>query len=319
MRLTKIKQFVPSSLGEALEHFLLWKKAQGLSEQTLEDYTNHVKLFLKRYPDVKDSYENLERDVFLHLGQDNIKPATYNNRLVYLRTFFNWCVDKDIISENPLSGFKKRKAEGRIVNIEESTLIALIQLPNRNTYAGLRDYALFLLFLDCGIRPKEAFTLTEEDFNKLASEVRIEASKAKTRMSRTLHLMPKTVTAIEELLSIRPKEWKGKAPIFCTNEGKQMNRHTWGDRVESYCKKLGTKFHPYALRHAFALIFLRSKGNAFALQNILGHVDMSMTKRYVRLTNTDLKEQHAEASPLNRLLPEKKRLAKLPLSMSERK
>jgi site-specific recombinase XerD len=319
MKLTKIKQAVPSSLEEALERFLLWKKAQGLSEQTLEDYTNHVNLFLRRYPSSKESYVNLERDTYLHLGQENIKPATYNNRLVYLRTFFNWCVDKEVLPDNPLSKFKKRKAEGRIVNIEEDTLRALIQLPNRTTYAGLRDYALFLTFLDCGIRPKEAFTLTENDFNKLACEIRIEAAKAKTRMSRTLHLMPKTVAAIEELLSIRPDEWKGKAPIFCTNEGKQMNRHTWGDRVEMYCKKLGTHFHPYALRHAFALLFLRSKGNAFALQNILGHVDMSMTKRYVRLTNTDLKEQHAEASPLNRLLPEKKRMSKLPIRGAERK
>jgi hypothetical protein len=58
MRLTKIKQVVPSSLEEALERFLIWKKAQGLSEQTLEDYKNHLNLFLKRFPSSKESYEN---------------------------------------------------------------------------------------------------------------------------------------------------------------------------------------------------------------------------------------------------------------------
>jgi hypothetical protein len=66
----------------------LWKKAQGLSNQTLDDYTKHVKLFLKRFPSTQEFYENLERDACLHLGQDDIKPVTYNNRLVYYEPFF---------------------------------------------------------------------------------------------------------------------------------------------------------------------------------------------------------------------------------------
>lgn len=66
-----------------------------------------------------------------------------------------------MISDNPLNGFKKRKDEGRHVSVDEETLARLIALPNRETFAGLRDYTLFLLFLDCGIRPKEAFSLDE--------------------------------------------------------------------------------------------------------------------------------------------------------------
>lgn len=272
------------TLGEALDKFLVWKKAQGVSEQTLLDYSTHVNLLIKRYPTVKDSFDDLQESVFHHLGQANIKPATYNNRLVYLRTFFDWCVDNQVFSLNPLSGFKKRKDEGRIVNIDEDTLRALIELPDRNTFAGLRDYALFLTFLDCGIRPKEAFGLTEPDFNYRAGELYIRSEKAKTRVSRTLHLTSQTAEAIQDLLSVRPEEWNGKAPIFCSNEGKPMNRHTWGDRVEKYCGILGTHIRPYDLRHSFALLFLRGKGNALALQKMLGHADLTMTKRYVALT-----------------------------------
>lgn len=58
-------------------------------------------------------------------------------------------------------------------------------------------------------------------------------------------------------------------------------------------------------RHSFALLYLRKGGNAFSLQNTLGHEDMSMTKRYVNLSGQDLKEIHKTASPLNSLLNSK--------------
>ncbi|WP_106768265.1 tyrosine-type recombinase/integrase [Paenibacillus faecalis] len=309
-RLTKVKKTAPATLEEAFAQFINWKKANNLSEQTILDYTTHFNLLLKRFPSSTQSYEELEKALFKHLGQEGIKPATYNNRLVCLRSFFKWCVEHAILSDNPLEGFKKRKDEGRVVQIDEKVLSDLIRLPDLTTYVGLRDYALILIFLDTGIRPKEAFGLMESDYNKYALELTVQAQKAKTRTSRTLHIMPQTAKAIDELISVRPEEWKD-APLFCTNEGKPLNRHTWGDRIEMYCKKLGTQFHPYALRHAFSIMFLRGKGNAFALQMMLGHVDMTMTKRYVRLTNNDLKEQHSIASPLNQILPQKKRIRKI--------
>lgn len=82
------------------------------------------------------------------MSQDSIKPATNNNRLVYLLTFFKWCVEQGVLSDNPVNGFKKRKDEGRIVRIDETVLSDLLKLPDQSSYAGLRDYALLLIFLD---------------------------------------------------------------------------------------------------------------------------------------------------------------------------
>ncbi|SFE11744.1 hypothetical protein SAMN04487969_101144 [Paenibacillus algorifonticola] len=158
MRLNKVKKAAPATMDEAFTQFINWKKANNLSEQTILDYTTHYNLLIKRFPSAIESYEELEKSVYEHLGQENIKPATYNNRLVYLRTFFKWCVEHEVLSDNPLSGFKKRKDEGRIVHIDEKVLIDLLQLPDQTTYAGLRDYVLLLIFLDTGIRPKEAFS-----------------------------------------------------------------------------------------------------------------------------------------------------------------
>lgn len=184
-------------------------------------------------------------------------------------------------------------------------------MPDTSTYTGLCDHALMIFFLDTGIRPKEAFALRESDFNIESLEVEVRQETAKTKTSRTLHYSPETAKVISDLLAVRPVEWDDSVPVFCTYEGNPLNRHSWGDRIESYCKKLGTHIVPYDLRHSFALLFLRQGGNALALQRMLGHVDLTMTKRYVALTNNDLKNQHALASPIKRLLPSKKRMCRI--------
>lgn len=88
-RMTRVKKSVPSTYEVALEQFLLWKKAQGISEQTMKDYRERVNRFFRRYPEAYDPQdaEALEKGVYDYLGEDGIKPATYNNRLVYLSTF----------------------------------------------------------------------------------------------------------------------------------------------------------------------------------------------------------------------------------------
>lgn len=79
--------------------------------------------------------------------------------------------------------------------------------------------------------------------------------------------------------------------------------------MKEYSKKLGYRVTPYDLRHTFALYSLREGMNVFALQRILGHTDLTMTKRYLALTQEDLHKEHDKSSPLR--LFEKKRLRKL--------
>lgn len=81
--------------------------------------------------------------------------------------------------------------------------------------------------------------------------------------------------------------------------------------MEKYSKMLGVKMLPYDLRHAFALQFLRNGGHTLALQRTMGYTDLTMTKRYVALTQQDIREQHTLASPLNTFLSQKNRVRKV--------
>ena len=307
-KVIRLKKDLPATWQEALEQFIFWKQAQGRRERTLSDYKHVVSLFFKRHPEAWAG--KLKQAVYAFFSEE-IKPATYNLRLAYLKQFFAWCVKEGIFPENPLTGFKKKKDSGRVVNLDVETLQKLLALPDRETFAGLRDYAIILLTLDTGIRPKEAFSLLPGDINLRSLEVYVRADVAKTRVARTLHISSVTAEAIRKLLAARHPSWKDTVPVFCTYEGKPMDRYLWSDRLEKYSQKLGVKIRPYDLRHAFALHFLRNGGHALALQKTLGHTDLTMTKRYVALTQADLKEQHALASPLNTIMPKKARVVKV--------
>ena len=310
-RVVKIVNNHEITWEEALEDYLILKKAQGRSERTLKDYQYHVKLFFRRFPD--STFLNpstLKKNLLRHLTEE-IKPASYNNRLVYLKTFFGWCVDEKALPANPLKDIKRRKIDERIVQIEEQKLQELLASPNQKTFSGLRDYALLLLQLDTGIRPKEALSLLISDINLRSYEIYIRAENAKTRVARTVSISPITARAIQKLINVRPDNWFMEIPVFCTCDGRKFSGNGWYKRLSAYGKKLGITFYPYQLRHTFALEFLRNGGNSFALQKTLGHADLNMTKRYVALSDNDMKEQHLKASPVLKLVQESKRVRKL--------
>ena len=95
--------------------------------------------------------------------------------------------------------------------------------------------------------------------------------------------------------------WIDEVPVFCSCEGTLLRNDTWGDRLEKYGDELGVKVYPYMLRHTFATLFLRAGGNALALQRLMGHSTLEMTRRYVHLNQEDMKNQHAGASPMQRI------------------
>lgn len=290
---------------EALKGFLFFKQAQGISKTTADDYKQHISRFFERFPDAWQSAA-LKSSVMEYMS-DDIKPATFNLRLIYLKAFFKWCIDEGYMEENPLKDFKRRKAQPRIVDVPEEILQKLLKLPNETTFAGLRDYAMIMFTLDTGIRPKEAMSLTIEDFDLKHNIVTVPADVAKTRTARSLPILPPTADAIHRLIRARHPAWGSAIPVFCSCEGTCLSRHTWRHRLNEYSEKLGTKVRPYDLRHAFALLYLRNGGHAFGLQKTLGHTDISMTKRYVNLSGNDLQEAHRQASPLNRLISAKKK------------
>lgn len=303
------KQAIPSPQGweEALADYLFFKQSQGLEETSLNDIAQKVGQFFRTFPDAWSG--SPKRAAQAWLGEQGIKPATYNLRLGNLKGFFEWAIAEGLVSENPFCGYRMRRKEPRIVDIPDEVLRRLVDLPDRSTYAGLRDRAFMLLTLDTGIRPSEGRMLLVIDIDLSAGTVTIRQEVSKTDRTRTLYMVPETVRALKALLRVRPLEWDdAKVPLFASEVGRTLTKDGWGDRMEMYSKKLGFKVRPYDLRHAFAIRYLRAGGNCFVLQRLLGHTRPEMTMRYLHFVSKDLETDHSKASPVLQLIAPNKRV-----------
>ncbi len=168
-----------STREEALDRLIDFKTAQGRSQQTILDYRQHIGFFYRTYPQAWEE-QNL-KPCLLKFFARKMGSTTYNLYLIYLKAFIDWCIQEEgVYTTNLLVKFKQKKEEGRIVDIPMDAIKKLLKLPDQNTYTGLRDYSLFLLSLDTGIRPKEALSLLPGDVNLKGLEVTVRAVNAKT-------------------------------------------------------------------------------------------------------------------------------------------
>lgn len=272
--------------------------------RTINDYRYHITNLFKGSDLSLTDYESIKL-LILHYFADcsDLAPITFNTRLKTLKVFFKYLVSEKYIPENPVTSIKKRKEDNKPRAVDEETLKKLLSLPDLSKFSGIRDYCL-----------TESFGLKMNDFNLKSFEVRIPANVAKTRVSRRLPLNSLTVEAIKKLELIHHSAWEEGTPLFCSENGTQYNSRAWSRRLKKYSQNIGASVTPYALRHSFALIFLRLGGNSFALQRELGHTTLTMTRRYVALMENDLKQQHSIASPLNTLVAKKSRVRNLKIS-----
>jgi site-specific recombinase XerD len=300
-------------LPDQIKKFLLYKKANDVKERTLSDYVRYFNEFGKFLDSDTVDYEQLKLATQQYLATKADKaPATYNVPLTYLNAFYNWAVDvEQILPQNPIKvlKFKKRKDEGRVRNIPEEDIKKLLSAINLTTYAGYRDYCIILVTLDTGIRPSELFQLKESDFNAISKTLFVSRDVAKTRTDRFLPLTPQTVELLQKMIEIKNDTWGDM--LFYTYDGNKMSTERWSKRLTQYKEMTGVKITPYDLRHTFAIMFLRNNGNMFALQEILGHSDLTMTKRYCKMAQSDLENQHNTASPVSAFLKRTTRVKKL--------
>ena len=255
---------------------------------------------------------NESRSSVLGYLSGDYAPATYNIRRAALLTFWNWLVSEGIATCNPVTDLPSRKAEPRIVKTDIEDIRKVLETFPQDTWNGLRDTALRMLQIDTGIRPGEALSLLASDVSIQGRTVNVRAAIAKTRTARVLPISDARAAAVDKLLRVRPEGWKA-SPLFCTSTGTQLTLNKWFISLSDACKKAGVPhISPYDLRHGFALLYLKSGGDAFSLKDIMGHSTMSMTSRYVAFSGDDIQEAHARFTPMNTLRPQPvKRMGKI--------
>jgi integrase/recombinase XerD len=162
---------------------------------------------------------------------------------------------------------------------------------------GKRDRAVMLFLLDTGVRASELISITLADINLITGDVFIKLGKGKK--DRNVFLGSKTRKALRAYLRLRIDSSNA---LWTTDDGEPLTY--WGlkmimRRRANQAKVKTPELH--AFRRWFALTCLRTGMDIYSLQELMGHADLQVLRRYLKQTNQDIREAHHRASPVDNL------------------
>jgi len=226
-----------------------------------------------------------------------LSGRSIQRRLSALRSFYNYLLREGQVSQNPGLDVHAPKSEHHLpdtLNVDD--ISRLMNISSKDTLA-LRDLAILELLYSSGLRLAELVSLDIGDVDFDERMVRVTGKGAKTRV---LPVGDKAITALNAWLQVRPQQLhRTETAIFTGRGGKRLGARAVQQRVKDRARRQGIPgdLHPHTLRHSFASHLLESSGDLRAVQELLGHADISTTQIYTHLDFQHLAQVYDSAHP----------------------
>lgn len=295
------------TLAEMFDRFMAFKRTEGLARKTIDDYETHFR-YLMEFTENDVTNAEVTVDLFRDyiewmLTDRGLSPVTINIRLRTMRAFLRYCYTEGYISESVHEKLKLLKtAEDTIESLTLSEIKVLLKQPDMDTYVGFRDYVMICVLLDTMVRISELLALRRSNVDIKEGTIKLDAHETKTKRSRTVPVSTRTAKLLADYLK-ETNDFR-EDTLFLTYDGRPILANTWRTRLSDYGDQAGIvnkRVSPHTFRHTGALFYILNGGDPFSLQKILGHSDMSMVRKYIQMTNTDMKRQHNVFSPLRNI------------------
>ncbi len=281
-------------------------RADGRSRKTLAIYEDAFKSFDRFVGNTGIAITEIKaatiRAYLAHLMDRGLRNTTLSIHLKELKAFFNWLYHEGVVATNPVEHIKPiRTPKSFPFILSEDQVVALLKAPNRSAWHGFRDYTMLLCFVDVGLRLSELISLRLQDVSLPQRSLKLHGKGAKDRIcfmgARLSKAMRKWI------------EWRGYKPyseeVFITRSGDKL-KPRWVQQIVSRLGVKtgikGTRVSPHTLRHTAATLAVRNGLDVFSLQRLFGWEKVDTAMRYVHMAGTALREAHAKASPVDRLL-----------------
>jgi len=273
------------------------------SEHTVKNYQRDIKQ-LSRYCISKGiaQWADLKHtDIRAHIAgrhRKGLSSKSLQRELSAIRSFYNYLLKKGQAEVNPAQHIQAPKQARKLPKTLDVDQLSGLLEAGASSLLEIRDLAMFELFYSSGLRLSElsALDLSDLDLSDSALTVR----KGKGGKSRVLPVGSKAVAAIENWLPQRAvKTAASETALFVSARGTRLGQRSIELRLEQWCIKKGIAehIHPHMLRHSFASHLLESSQDLRAVQELLGHSNISTTQIYTHLDFQHLAEIYDKAHP----------------------
>lgn len=290
-------------LIERFIHYLAVER--GLAQNTLDSYqrdlNNYVE-FLKR-SHIRDLNQTRRANIIAYLADLQRKgraTSTISRNLASLRSFYGFLIRDGLIDSDPTTNLESPKIEKRlpkVLTVQE--VEALLEGPDLGDVCGLRDKAMLELLYATGIRVSELVALNLSDVNLNMGFLKCFGKGSKERI---IPLGTMALTNVSDyVMRARGKLLRNQEEesLFLNHHGQRLSRQGFWKIIKKYAitATIEKEITPHTLRHSFATHLLENGADLRAVQEMLGHADISTTQIYTHLTKSRLKEVYAKTHP----------------------
>jgi len=226
-----------------------------------------------------------------------LSGRSIQRRLSAIRSFYTYLLREQQVTCNPAHDVRAPKSEHRLPDTLNVDDIARLMSGSARDGLALRDLAMLELMYSSGLRLGELVSLNLNDIDMAECMVRVTGKGNKTRV---VPVGAKALTALRAWLQCRPAQLaEGETAVFTGRGGKRLGRRAVQQRVRRWAQQQGIPgdVHPHTLRHSFASHLLESSGDLRAVQELLGHADISTTQIYTHLDFQHLARVYDAAHP----------------------
>lgn len=293
-------------MDDVIERFLNYlEHEKGLSANTLASYGIDLKdyrEFLSEYSSETIETANSATIVayLMFLRRQGRATSTVARRLAAIKGFYQFLLREGCIVKDPSENLSAPSLERRLPKVMSLAEIErLLAQPDPSTPLGLRDKAMLEVLYATGLRVTELVDLNKNDVDLLEGFVRCMGKGSKERVVPMGEIAVLSLKAyLEQGRSELVTDLEEQA-LFVNQEGARMSRQSVWKLVKKYARQaeIRKEVTPHTIRHSFATHLLEHGADIRAVQEMLGHADISTTQIYIHVTKDRLKEVYAKSHP----------------------
>jgi integrase/recombinase XerD len=275
---------------------------KGLSNNTIQSYRNDLNILCEFLGVKKKSLLTTERDdlvgLLTRLKDEGKSDASIARLMSSVRGFFKFALTEKLIKRDPTAYMSTRKAWQTLPRfLTQEEVDKLLDQPDLNDDAGVRDRAMLELLYATGLRVSELVSLKMADVELEAGSL---SCFGKGSKQRRIPIGRSSIRFLKNYFATRQRMLEGNRSdlLFVERNGNPITRQKFWKIITRYGESAGLgHVTPHMLRHSFATALIENGADLRSVQMMLGHSNINTTQVYTHVTNERLKSAYKQFHP----------------------